>query len=237
MNKSSLSFPLMLSFNELAWIAAFALLILYAVASNDEQLLRNQSSKTELSSPITVPREDVVNRELLGLEGRLDNVAIVVDMSGSMRAHWPKVQRVVKTWLEHLPIKRCALIMFADSVQQFPLDGGFADVQGSEGDNNRREIINQFAVVTPHGNTNTLLALKTAYTYRDIDTIILFTDGFPDLGNNRFDKRFAQQIYELVARHRSVIINTVGLGHYFDRRFGEFLFRLPQETGGSYLGF
>lgn len=237
MKRNTISLPLMLSFNELAWIAAFALLILYAAAQTEKGQRELPSAKVAeaISPPSAASHEALIHRDLLGLKGEMSNVAILVDASASMRAHWPKVQRVVGTWLENLPIRKCVLIVFADGVRRFPATG-LADAQGDTGTASRSLLQHELMQISPRGNTNTLLALTTAYNSPDIDTILLFTDGFPDTGNHRFDRSFVGKIYKLVEQHRSTVINTIGLGYYFDQRLGQFLFKLPEETGGSFLG-
>ena len=181
----------------------------------------------------------VVHRELLGLRGKMQRVAILFDTSGSMQTgdRWDHARDVVKCWLEHLAIRECVLILFASEVTVYPPGGHFLDVQGTNGASNRARLVQQIEQATPGGRTNTLAALKTAYRYADLDTIILFTDGEPNspTGRDQFESEMAELIYEL-CRQYSVPVNAVGLGDYFKPELSRFLLTVSQETGGSFVG-
>lgn len=179
-----------------------------------------------------------IRRELVGLKGPLRKVAVLFDSSGSMNQdqRWVEAQRIATTWLDHLDVDQCVLIVFASRVQTFPADGSMVAVRGPDGRRNREQLMSQLKSVKPEGWTNTLEALRTAYRY-DVDTIVLLSDGAPTHPNSgKFDPRVADAIYSLCRQNRDVPVNTIGLGNYFDRELSTFLRTVANVTGGTFLG-
>ncbi len=206
------------------------------VAATEERDIARRES-TSLRSQIDA--EPGLHKELIGLRGDMRRIAIIFDTSGSMGqdGRWEYARSVVATWLEHLAISECALVLFSTDAQVFPQDGGFLDVRGSAGKANRKRLLEQISYTKPDGGTNTLLALQMAYQCPQLDTIILFTDGEPNNGNsNKFDPEIAERIYALCQQHKGIPVNTVGLGNYFKPQLSGFLKRVAQESGGSFLG-
>ena len=257
MKKGSLTFSMLVSFNELAWIVVFALVLLSNVEidkhnkvtrdlkdNNEklsqqlEQVIKERDALRRLSiyPPYDVP---VLKQQITGLKGKLGHVALIVDRSGSMAegGRWESARSIIRTWLEDLPIEHAVLIYFNDTVDTYPKNLKYLDMMGPQNKQNRAKLLGQFDLIKPKGNTNTLDAIIKAYEYADIDTIILFTDGFPDKGLNHFDDKMAEEIYALCRDHgHKIPINTVGLGNYFSNKLGAFLRRLPTETGGNFIG-
>ncbi|MCI0338638.1 MAG: VWA domain-containing protein [Acidobacteria bacterium] len=264
MRRARLTLPMLISFNELAWIAVFAFALLYSTettrlaaerdASDRERNMAKRENeegirqRTQMQKEIerlrriivgVAPNGNIINQQLIGLNGNLQRVVMIVDRSGSMKQgrKWEYTRSIIKTWLEYLPIEQCALITFSNEAEVFPSNGTFLDMLSPVGKDNRTKLLKQFDLVSPEGDTNTLSALQKAYAYPDLDTIILFTDGFPDNGSNTFDTKMAEEIYALCQEHgHSIPINTIGLGNYFNPRLGEFLLCLPEITGGTFLG-
>ena len=185
-----------------------------------------------------------VNRELVGLSGPLGRVAILFDASGSMRQEgtgggnrWLDAQNIALTWLTHLDVDEVVLIVFSSEIRTFPRDGTFAKVRGKTGEVKRAELLTGLRSVQPYGWTNTMDALKTAYDYDQLDTIILLSDGAPtNVQSGTFDAEIAEQIYTLVRQHPKIPINTIGLGNYFDKNLATFLRTVARVTGGTFRG-
>jgi len=184
-------------------------------------------------------REKSINRELVGLRGDLRRVAILFDSSGSMTqgGRWEEVQRIASTWLDHLDVDECVLIVFSSDATAFPADGSMIRVSGPDRDANRIRLMTQLRSVKPSGWTNTLAAMQKAYAYENLDTIILFSDGAPTYEDqNKFNAVAAKQIYTLCQRHANIPVNAIGLGNYFDEELSTFLRNVARITGGTFLG-
>jgi len=190
-----------------------------------------------------VEKRLTVHRELVGLNGKLHNVAVLFDVSGSMaekigeQSRWDEARSVVETWLEHLAVNQCVLILFGTDVRTVPSDGTLRPIKTEE---DRDELIAGLTGVVPSGRTNTFEAMERAYKY-DIDTIILFTDGAPNKpsgGQGGSDPEEVKRIYRLCEQQaqREIPVNTVGLGNYFDAELSAFLRKLAADTGGTYRG-
>ena len=237
---------------------------------NDLRLatLQNKRLKTELEaavkklalfqSPKQVVNESQVRQEILGLRGgltnqSLGNVVILLDRSGSMGNNdghrWKSALTIVETWLTHLPISNCALVTFNDNCEAFPPDGKWLNVSGTNAQPNRQELVSKLKGLKPEGATDMLSALKMAYSYEGVDTIILFTDGKPERSSpNRTANRLSidtghtstamiRDIHRLCANHvPRVPINTVAIGDYFKKDFAEFMIKISQDTGGAFIG-
>jgi len=185
-----------------------------------------------------------INRELVGIRGDLKRVAILFDASGSMKERgtgsddrWADAVGIAKTWLQHLDVDECVLIVFSSDVRTFPPDGTLANLRGYGGETARAQLLEPLTDVEPKGWTNTLEALRKAYSYDGIDTIILFSDGAPTNPNlGTFDDNVARQIYALCREHDKIPINSVGLGNYFDQNLSTFLRTVARLTGGTFRG-
>ncbi|MBP89495.1 MAG: hypothetical protein CMJ64_22760 [Planctomycetaceae bacterium] len=211
----------------------------------EKQKVEGQLTAAELRYQQQLLLETTINRELVGIKGELKKVAIIVDASGSMKEEtadgegdrWTEAQEIARTWLQHLDVDECVLIVFSSDVRTFPEDGTLANLAGDEGDGVRSGLLGHLAKVEPKGWTNTLEALRKAYTYKELDSIILFSDGAPTNPNSgRFDQAVARSIYTLCNQHKDIPVNTVGLGNYFDQDLATFLRTVARLTGGAFCG-
>ena len=210
----------------------------------EKEQLQQQLSQAEIQRQAQLIEEGRNNRELVGLTGRLERVAVLFDASGSMRQaatsgggdRWAEAQQIAATWLKHLNVQHCVLIVFSSEVHTFPQDGTLADLRGPAGKSKREALLQHVQSVTPGGWTNTHAALRKAYEYQ-IDSILLFSDGAPtETDSGVFDPAVAQKIYSLCRAHPNIPIHTIGLGNYFDKNASTFLQSIAKITGGTFRG-
>ncbi|MDA1051249.1 MAG: hypothetical protein O3C40_12325 [Planctomycetota bacterium] len=210
----------------------------------DKKNLTTQLTDAEQRFQQQLLVETRINRELVGIKGDLKRVAVLFDASGSMKQagngggdRWQEAQQIARTWLQHLDVDECVLIVYSSDVRTFPADGTLANVRGENGEAARHALLEHLTGVEPKGWTNTLEAMRKAYAYEGIDSMILFSDGAPTNPNlGRFDQAVADEIYALCREHEKIPVNTVGLGNYFDADLGTFLRTVASVTGGSFLG-
>lgn len=179
-----------------------------------------------------------ISQELLGLKGSLDNVVFVLDCSSTMgesAERWSSAIKVVENWILHLPVKKVVLITFSSDVKRFPASG-WVDLTGQ---NSRSDfLVTLRATGTTGGTTNTLGALEEAWRDQAADAIVLFTDGRPDSWSatgSSSGVSLVETIYAQAAQHRQRI-HTVGVGDYFKAEASQFLLRLANQTGGTFIG-
>lgn len=205
--------------------------------------LKREISESELQHQAELLEEGRNNRELIGLTGQLERVAILFDASGSMQLataggsdRWDQAQNIAAKWLQHLNVQRCVLIVYSSTIRTFPKDGSLADLRGESGKSNRELLLQQLTAVTPGGWTNTYDALHKAYEY-DVDSILLFSDGAPTASDSGdFDPATAKKIYDLCRAHPEIPIHTVGLGNYFQQNTSTFLMSLAKISSGTFRG-
>jgi hypothetical protein len=210
---------------------------------SEKRQLQTELSDAEKRRQAQLLAEAENNRELVGLKGSLKRVAILFDASGSMRQEgsggddrWAEAQAILGTWLKHLNVQQCVLVVFSSNVRTIPADGTFADFRGAGGGDRRQELLAKLQSIQPGGWTNTYDALRKAYEY-DVDTILLFSDGAPSKdASGRYDDAMARDIYRLCAEHPRIPVNTIGLGNYFDKDMSTFLRTVASLTGGAFRG-
>jgi hypothetical protein len=209
----------------------------------EKKQLQRSLTEAELRRQKELEEEARNNRALVGLTGKLDRVAVLFDASGSMRQRaasggdrWAQAQKIASTWLKHLDVQECVLIVYSSDVHTFPEDGKLADLRGANGQAKRETLLKHVRDVSPDGWTNTHDALRTAYGY-DIDAILLFSDGAPSQpATGTFDPAAARQIYELCRTHSNIPVHTIGLGNYFDQNASNFLMSVAAITNGTFRG-
>ena len=213
-----------------------------SIARKSDTLLQKQISQLREELAIAGKSDTSIRKELLGLKGPLQNVAFILDKSYSMNRdqRWDKTCDIVKTWLTYLNVEKCVLLRFSDGVRVIPDDKAkthqYLEMIGENRQANLEELLVQLKKVKPSGRTNTYKALKKAMEYEP-DTIILFTDGAP-MSTFHFGKYDNKQMKSILEEFsgKNVPINIVALGDYFDQRLCQFLRKLAESTGGSFIG-
>jgi hypothetical protein len=197
------------------------------------------------------------------LTGR--RVLFLVDMSGSMDLmdestkapnKWADVGKTVARIMSSLPnLEKYQVIIFAEQAS-FLFAGGenWLDYKGQS---TPEYVRNTLAKLVPKGGTNMYAALQLAFRLRPkgMDTIYLFSDGLPNLGEGinpavlnttREVERNDQLARHIRATLRSnwnrplsgqprVRINTIGF-FYESPDLGAFLWALARENDGSFVG-
>ncbi|HYT90583.1 MAG TPA: VWA domain-containing protein [Gemmataceae bacterium] len=204
------------------------------------------------------------DRRFAGITLTGERVVFLVDMSGSMRMRdpatedrtkWPLVCETLGRLMHSLPsLKRYQVIVFSDRLS-YPLGGDGRWLEFDRG-SSVKVTVDQLKRVTPSGETNMYAAFAEAFRFRSqgLDTIYLFSDGLPNVGEgipagaiglketekaiylSRHVRQTLKSYWnqELVGRPR-VRINAIGF--YFDSPdVGAFLWALAREHDGSFVG-
>lgn len=183
-----------------------------------------------------------LRQELLGIPGSLRNVVFVVDCSSSMSegGRWEDAKRTVAAWITHLPVERAVLILFSGGPVFVPreLSSDRLFPQNSRelvvvDDAMRGRMVTELDAMSPHAGTRAFAALRRALEFKDLDAIVLFTDGAPD--SPAEVKQFIQQ-WRTTEEGRRARLHTVGVGDYFNRESGGFLRELAQIGNGAFIG-
>lgn len=211
--------------------------------------LRAENTTLRAEALARAQNEFSIRREITGLpDGPLRNVVILFDTSSSMTGSsaWEDARRLVRVWLTYLPIEECILVTFNNDIRTFPTKGflRLRQTNGAAIMENQSKLLEEINNARLGTYTDTLKALQLAYSYKDINLILLFTDGKPKTQFVPFD-RLAPQIYSLVEQHPSIPILAVALGDYEklegdDKRTEtnlqiQFLKRLAQLSKGSFM--
>ena len=222
------------------------------LAQVETELGRAQEDKRQVLADAR-HREDgeySIRRELTGLpDGDLRRVVFLVDTSSSMRNSpaWQAAKRLVKTWLEFLPVEECAVVSFNDKAVGFPKEG-YHRVRQPDGaglHDQRDALLRIFDQAGGGTYTDLLRGLQLAYAYPQPDVMVLFTDGHPRVAS-KIDTVLAKEIFAEVEKHRGIPILTVAVGTYETEGADgprpktnapvAFMKELARRSGGNFLG-
>jgi myosin heavy subunit len=192
-------------------------------------------------------------------------VLFLVDMSGSMDLmdentkapnKWADVGNTVARIMSSLPnMEKFQVIVFAEKASF--LFASEQDWLNYNAQSTPEYVRNTLAKIAPKGGTNMYAALQLAFSLRPkgLDTIYLFSDGLPNLGEG-INPAVINTIREVerndqLARHiratlrnnwnrplsgqPRVRINTIGF-FYESPDLGAFLWALARENDGSFVG-
>jgi hypothetical protein len=226
----------------------------------DLNKLKSDAAKAANAMDIAVNRIETAARakgqaaatEVLGFQGQFRNVVFIIDVSHSMThisdpnrpgfendtynpQRWNKTKREIVSWARHLPMETLRLVVFHSNVFEYPGGGKFFSMRGAERGEAVGVLEKGLDRVKPTGQTNTLGALEKAYSYPDVDTMILFTDGNPVVEGAKTADLIAS-VRGLIRQHRNIPVNVVGIGEYFEKSFADFLRDIASVTGGEFIG-
>lgn len=234
------------------------------IETHDKEMAALRQQNKTLQSETARVRAAAENRFAgITLTGR--RVLFLVDMSGSMDlmdektkapAKWADVRDTVCRLMSSLPdLEKYQVIAFAENAAF--LFAGEEDWLDFNGQSSPERVRNALAKITPKGGTNMYAALQLAFRLRAkrMDTIYLFSDGLPNLGEGispavintlREVERSDQLARHIRATLRSnwnravpgqprVRINTIGF-FYESPDVGAFLWALARENDGSFVG-
>ncbi|MCS6850230.1 MAG: VWA domain-containing protein [Gemmataceae bacterium] len=198
----------------------------------------------------------------ISLTGR--KVVFLVDMSGSMELveekvtapqKWTEVRQTLIKIMRSLPdLEQFQVILFSDKAT-FLLGQEYRWIDFA-GKSSIDQVEAALAAIRPKGNTNMYAAFETAFRFRSLglDTIYLFSDGIPNIGEglpvNAFQLKETERA-EILAKHvrktlraewnrpiagRPVVrIHSIGF-FYESPDVGAFLWALSRENEGSFVG-
>jgi hypothetical protein len=197
------------------------------------------------------------------LTGR--RVLFLVDTSGSMDlvdentkapTKWSDVGKTIARLMRSLPdLEKYQVIVFAETTAF--LFAGEEDWLDYKAQSSPERVRAALAKITPKGGTNMFAALQLAFRLRakGMDTIYLFSDGLPNLGegvradelntlreverNDRLARHIRRSLQSDWNRPRPglprVRINAIGF-FYESPDVGAFLWALARENDGSFVG-
>jgi len=188
-----------------------------------------------------------IRQELLGIPGELRNTVFVIDRSSSMlkEGRWEDTKKTIQTWVEYLPVQRSALVLFGDGIRVIPIGLGVEGPLKPDGrelptvtPELRQTMQQELKDMGPSGGTPTYAALRRAMDFRDLDAIILFTDGDPDataVGVDPFEE-VVQLVRDWHASHPTGRVHVVGIGDYFKQTSRNFLRGVAAAGAGAFIG-
>ncbi len=201
------------------------------------------TAEVEIPDPPPVPKPEPIpepprsiNRgvefSILGLATSKKDVAILVDMSGSMQAHRGKVTAAINEVLAQMkPDNRFVIIGYrgGPSFDTFPSNGRLTSADASTIASARQFVDGMSARFG--GGTPTQIALLRALNLRP-EAVILMSDGQPD------DGQPGSIIANITSRNRGrAEIHTVAIGNYTqDRNLTLFLQELARRNRGDFVG-
>ena len=233
------------------------------LSTASQRITALQGEQSSLSDQVARARAAAENR-FAGIELTGRRVVFLVDISGSMQyvdadtaspAKWPAVREAVVKVLRSLPdLETFQLILFSDKVTT-PLGGDRRWIKYTS--TSGEEVVKALSAVTPKGNTNLYAALEAAFHFREqgMDTIYLFSDGLPNLGEGltpaqaqstqetekatalgKYVRTRLRTDWNAAAPNRPrVRINAIGF-FYESPDLGAFLWALSRENEGSFVG-
>lgn len=207
------------------------------------QEVLQQTAEIEIPDPPPVPKPEPIPEpprsvargvefSILGLATNRKDIAIVVDMSGSMTAHRSKVTSAINEILDQMrPDNNFIILGYrgGPTFDTFPR-GGRMTAARPQTISDAKAFVNGMASRFG-GGTPTQVALLRALNLRP-EALILMSDGAPD------DGQPGNIIANITTRNRGQAeIHTVAIGDYTDDpRLTLFLQELARRNRGDFVG-
>ncbi len=209
-------------------------------AAADAAISQAQSQSDALQKASDAIRQ--TQTQIIGLRGPLRNVVFVFDTSGSMGTpRFGEYRDTLKSWVNYLPMDQFGIVDYDSGVRLFRAEL----IPATQA--NRAAACRFIDAFVADGMTDTCAALARAFNLKNVDTVVLFSDGEPTApfpqGGGQVSAADVQRNIELVEQWlaeknqaRGVIVNCVAMGKYFKTAYGEFLQRVARDHGGVFIG-
>lgn len=173
-----------------------------------------------------------IRKELIGLSGELKNVVFVFDRSKSIRnsGRWTQAVNLLNTWISALEVNKIGVVVYGDTVDVF---NDYKLLSLQQTDEEMLVIQDWLNSRKSESGTNLMLGLSSAYQYKNVDTIVLFTDGRVWL----YQKNKILSFLKEKTREDNIPINVIGIGDYFKKSPSKFLIKISELSGGSFHGY
>jgi hypothetical protein len=232
-------------------------------ATAKAQLELLEEDKKALRAEAARYRQSADNR-FAGIQLTGKRVIFLVDMSGSMElvdettpapAKWSGVRETLTKIMKSLPdLQQYQVIVFSEQAKF--LTGSEDRWLEYDAKSTPDQVMAALAAIKPTGGTNMYAALQSAFRFRDrgLDTIYLFSDGLPNIGEGLTAEqaRTLKEVEQgdILGKHirrklradwnapiagQRVHINAVGF-FYESPDVGAFLWALARENEGSFVG-
>ena len=180
--------------------------------------------------------------DFLGLNGEMKNVVILLDLSGSMTnkpeyaRKFVELKDLISELVTTLPFEKFNVIGFDNNtkgqVRLVPVSNTTTSWLAAS-DSNRKMASGKIKKWQAQGGTPTKEAIECAFRHKDVDTIVLYSDGEPNGG--------AEDVLNHVRSlntSKKVVLNTISVGKFATQSsFLEFMKKLAAENNGRSRAF
>ncbi|MDH3591182.1 MAG: VWA domain-containing protein, partial [Planctomycetota bacterium] len=186
---------------------------------------RGVSFKVPEVAPTFWPEQGETQYAFYGIRLVSDRAAFVCDVSGSMKGtSIQTLQRELAAVVKRFPPQgKFNFIFFNDKVH--PWAKKLVSANAKE----KKKALAMIEKMGASGATNLWDALKRAMNDKDVDTIVLLSDGAPTAGKIQNSKKIAQTFFKL-NRDRMVLLHVVAIG-----QVAPYLESMAKLSGGSYV--
>jgi len=210
-----------------------------SLAGKNDKLLGDRDRLLGENKTLTAENEALKGTmaEAIGLKGRMENVIFVFDSSDSMddTDRFDQYTKLLQTWVRNLAFERFNVLDFDSTVKPWSA-GRLRDATPK----NRKDAVDFIANISADGQTNTLAAVKAAFAFEEVDTIILFSDGIPNPREGGNTREGITGWIRQENQDRTVVVNTIAIGESFDagtntvKEYAIFLWEVAAETQGRF---